>query len=94
MPHTFVRLTVHDFDSWKPVMDNYAEMRREAGSLSTRIFRSVDEPNEVGVIVEWESLEKARDFYDSLDQLAGMEKGGVLETSEMLYSDSVSTSEH
>ena len=39
-------------------------------------------------------LEKARDFYGSLDQLAGMEKGGVLETSEMLYSDSVSTSEH
>ncbi len=75
-------------------MDSFGEARRAAGSLGTQIFQSADEPNVVEVIVEWESLEQAREFYDSLGLLAAMEKGGVLETSEPLYADSVSSSEH
>ena len=94
MPYTTVRLTVNDFDTWKRVMDGFVKMRRDAGSLGTRIFQSADEPNDVAVIVEWKTLEQAREFYDSLDLLAAMEKGGVLAASEMLYADTVSLSEH
>ncbi len=94
MPYTAVRLTVDDFDAWKSVVDSFAVARREAGSLGTQIFQSADEPSVVEVIVEWESLDQAREFYDSLDLLAAMEKGGVLEASELLYADSVSSSEH
>jgi hypothetical protein len=49
---------VGDYDQWRPVFDSDPPRAREAAT-GHRVFRSVDDPNEVVVQVEFTSREAA-----------------------------------
>lgn len=58
MPYIFTRLDVGDYDSWKPLFDQDGPAARHEAT-GYRLFRSHENPGEVFVQVEFDSVEKA-----------------------------------
>jgi hypothetical protein len=53
------RVVVGDYDNWKPMFDQDVPGARRS-ALGHTLFRSADNPGEVFVQVEFDSLEEAR----------------------------------
>ena len=66
---TTVRIenTVRDFDAWKANFDKYERFRAEQGVQSYRVSRSVTEPNEVVIDLEFHDETAARAFLPKLE---------------------------
>jgi quinol monooxygenase YgiN len=77
MATILVQHKVKDFAEWKKVFDSAIEMRKSAGELSAQVFRDAEDPNNLTVINQWDSLENAQKFVQSPDLQAAMEKAGV-----------------
>lgn len=56
---------VGDYDSWKRMFDSDPAGRKQAAK-GHRVFRSVDNPNEVFVGLEFASTEEAQSFRERL----------------------------
>ncbi len=54
-----------DYDAWKQMFDSDPAGRNQAGT-GHRVFRGVDNPNEVFVGVEFASVEDAKSFRERL----------------------------
>lgn len=54
------RIQTGDYDSWRPMFDQDRPRARENAKVQ-RIFRVADDPNEVFIFLEFESLEDARE---------------------------------
>ena len=61
--------TVQDFDTWKVNFDKYERFRAEQGVQSCRVSRSVTEPNEVLIDLEFCDDTAARAFLPKLEQI-------------------------
>ncbi|MEK7730306.1 MAG: hypothetical protein AAB363_00460, partial [Planctomycetota bacterium] len=59
------RNKVADFAQWKKVFDSHAEAQRQAGLHLQRLWRGIDDPNEVFMLFEVTDIEKARSFVTS-----------------------------
>ena len=64
---------VEDFTAWKALFDQDPPRAREKAT-SYRVFRGADNPNEVVVQVEYDSLEKAREGRDRLMESGVLER--------------------
>jgi hypothetical protein len=53
------RIDVGDYDAWKPLFDHDAPGARRSAA-GHRLFRNVDNPDEVFIQVEFESTDEAR----------------------------------
>ena len=89
MPFMLVRHKVKNYDKWKPVFDEHAAARKAGGSRGGRLFRSADNPNEIVIMFEWESLEKARKFVQSEDLRKAMEQAGVIDKPDIYFLDEI-----
>ncbi|MCH7760163.1 antibiotic biosynthesis monooxygenase [candidate division TA06 bacterium] len=87
MAHILVRHKVADFDKWKAVFDEHSSVRQASGSKGGVVFRSSDDPNEVVILMEWENLEKARQFSQSEDLKEAMQKAGVADQPDIYFLD-------
>ena len=76
---------VEDYDSWKPHFDGHDETRVEYGQLGYRLFRSMADANEVTVVLDWESQERAQSFIEESDLETVMAEGGVLGEPEVRF---------
>ena len=54
-----------DYDTWKKMFDSDPAGRKQSG-IRHRVFRGVDNPNEVFVSVEFPSVEAAETFRERL----------------------------
>jgi hypothetical protein len=76
-----VNLLIHhevaSYTAWKTVFDSTFDWRRENGECSCRIFQNAGKANDVNLLLEWESLEKARAFINSDELKAKMQIAGV-----------------
>jgi hypothetical protein len=59
MPYLLTRIDVGDYDSWKPMFDQDKPGAREA-ARGWRVFRSLDNPSEVFIQVEFGSTDDAK----------------------------------
>ena len=59
MAFFLTRLNVGDYDTWKPNFDQDLPGARKSGT-GHRLFRTVDNPSEVFILVEFASAEDAR----------------------------------
>jgi len=89
MSFMLVRHKVKDFDKWKPLYDDHAVVRKESGSKGAHLFRNADNPNEVLILFEWESLGKARKFAESENLRQKMQEAGVLEMPDIYFLNEV-----
>ena len=75
-------LTVHfkvkDFNAWRTGYNENEKNRQSAGLTNGKVFRSVDDPNEVVVLQDVADVAKARTWLGSDDMKAGMQKRGVI----------------
>jgi hypothetical protein len=69
---------VQDFATWKPIYDSHASARSAAGLTNGRVFRSVDDPNEVTVLLDTADAKQANDFLASEDLKNAMQRAGVV----------------
>ena len=60
MAYFLTRLNVGDYDAWKPNFDSDGPRARERAKTH-RIFRNADNPGEVYILVEFASVEDARE---------------------------------
>jgi quinol monooxygenase YgiN len=77
MPYGMFRLNVENYAKWKPVFDGQSTARKESGSKGAQVLQNPDNPNEVVVILEYDSIEKAKTFSQSEGLKRAMQKAGV-----------------
>ena len=73
MAYVLIEHRVGDFEMFKQVYLDDAERRARLGSKGGLVFRVADDPRNVVVLLEWESVEGAREFAGSLELEQAME---------------------
>jgi quinol monooxygenase YgiN len=75
---------VRDYEAWKQVFDAAAALRREAGEQSFQVLRYESETNKVVHFSKWESIAKAKAFFES-PRLVEIRKQAGVEAPEFIY---------
>ncbi len=78
MAHMVMKLSVQDFGKWKPFFEANGERRKAAGCCGALVLHSAENPNQITVITEWDSLENAKRFAETPVPKEAMEKAGVI----------------
>jgi heme-degrading monooxygenase HmoA len=68
--------------------DEHAATRKAGGASGTaagRVFRSATNPNELVILLEWDDLEKARQFAQSEDLRQTMQRAGVVDQPDVYF---------
>ena len=81
----FVRHEVADYGAWKKSYDAFAPTQKKLGVIYKAVYQSTDDPNDVTVIHDFHSLEKAKAFAASAELKAAMEKSGVKGAPQIWY---------
>lgn len=89
MVHVLVRHKVADYNRWKQTFDSHLNSRKHGGETGCRIFHTVDDPREVVLFLDWESVEQARKFMTSDDLRKAMQQAGVEGPPEVQYIEDV-----
>lgn len=85
MPYLLVRHKVKDYLLWKLEFVEHAGTRKATGSLGGMLFQSLDDPNEIVVLMQWEDLASARAFMASAELREAMERAGVLGKPDVVF---------
>ncbi len=81
MVYLTTRHTVADYEKWRQVFDEGETRRRDAGATGVKqVYRDVDDPNIVTVVVEWDNAENARKFMEDPAVREVLQKAGVIGT--------------
>jgi heme-degrading monooxygenase HmoA len=56
------RLEVGDFDAWKKRFEAGAADRKAAGCLGVQRYQGTEDPRELVVIFEWDTIERAKAY--------------------------------
>ena len=81
----FVRHQVADYAAWRKAYDGFAATQKKGGVIYKAVYQSADDPNDVTVIHDFHSLEKAKAFAASPELKAAMEKSGVKGAPQIWY---------
>ena len=84
-----IRHKVEDFEKWKPAFDGDADNRKAHGSKGGYLLRNADDPNEVAIVLEWDSIQGMRQFSQSPKLKEAMRVGGVMDTPDLYMCDLV-----
>jgi hypothetical protein len=77
--HMLCRNRVADFDAWWAVFGSHADVHRAAGLQLQRLWRSVDDPNEVFFMFQVDDRRKADDFIAAPESAQAGKDAGVIE---------------
>jgi hypothetical protein len=69
----------------KKAYDAFAPTQKKLGVAYKAVYQSADDPNDVTVVHDFHSLEKAKAFAASSGLKAAMEKSGVKGTPQIWY---------
>ena len=89
MPYILVRQDVENFNQWKAVFNQHEETREDAGSLGYQLLNSIDNPNEVFVLFEWDSLANAQQFTSSDELREAMQNAGVIGRPDVFFLNTI-----
>lgn len=91
MVHVLVRHKVGDYNRWKQAFDSHLASRKQAGETAVRIFHTVDDPRNVVLFFDWESVDRARKFMNSDDLRKAMQQAGVQGAPDVQYIEDILT---
>ena len=89
MPHILFRHKVSDYGKWRSVFDDGLKMRKDGGEVSSRVFRTADDPNNIVVFSEWDNLDNALKFSRAAELQEAMQQAGVIEQPEIYFLNEV-----
>ena len=79
MVYLNVRHTVADYKKWRPFFDQDDARRRAAGATGKhQVYRDVDNPNTITIVMEWDSAARAQKFASDPALAEVMQKAGVI----------------
>lgn len=79
MVYVNVRHTVADYEKWRQIFDKDEPRRKAAGATGlNQVYRDVDNPNSITVVLEWDNAEHATKFVNDPGLAEAMAKGGVI----------------
>ena len=87
MVNIIVRHKVEDFGKWKPLYDEHASARKEAGCQSEQVCQNWEDPNDVAVSFDWDNTENFKKFSESENLKEAMQKAGVEGKPDFYYSE-------
>lgn len=79
---------VDDYEAWKAVFDQAASIRKQAGEIRYRLLRRDDAARHIVHFSEWDSLERARAFFES-PELAEIRRKAGVHAPTFLYLDEI-----
>ncbi len=85
MPHVLVRHRVNDYETWRAGFDAAVDMRKEAGEISSKVFCGSDNPLLIVGLFEWDSLERAKAFFEDPRLKDAMAAAGVADEPDVHY---------
>ncbi len=85
MIRLFVRHSVADFARWKQAYDDFDDERKGMGVAGDAVYQSADDPNDVTVWHDFETLESGRAFADSARLREVMAAAGVTSKPELWF---------
>ena len=71
-------LKVEDYAKWKTDWDSSIDLRKAGGQKSYQVFQPVDDPNNVVLLIEWDSLDNMRKFMQSKELQEALRRSGVI----------------
>ncbi len=77
MATLFVRHDVVDFSSWKQAYDDFDAERQTMGVVSHGVYQTAENPNNVTIYHEFDSMDAARSFASSDRLREVMSEAGV-----------------
>lgn len=89
MINILLKHTVENYDAWKPGFDANDSTRRENGQVGYELFRVSDDPNEIVMMMEWDTAENAQRFLEESDVRERMAELGVVGEPEIYFLDSI-----
>ena len=85
MSYVMVTQNVADYARWKPIFDADAANRQAGGSKGGQLLRSADDPTELVVLLEWDVLERARQFAQSEEWHEVLQRAGVVDHPDIYF---------
>jgi len=79
MTYMLCRNHVADFARWKAIFVSHAQAHREAGLHLVKIWRALDDPNNVFFLFEVGSMEKAKAFISNPEAAKAAQSSAVLD---------------
>ena len=80
------QISVEDYDLWMAAFDELRSELKAAGSEGEFVFRNANDPNQITVMSEIDSLEKARAFVAADALHTAMQHSGAKGSAERLPS--------
>ena len=85
MAKLLVHHIVQDYSTWRQIFDDDDKRRKEYGSNGFQVFKSVSDPNDLTVIIDYPSVEAAKAFATSEALKEKMKDAGVLSQPEVTF---------
>lgn len=73
-----VRHSVADYPAWKAGYDNHGTLRKQHGAIRDQVLQSVDDPNDLLVLIDFGSLADAKAFANDPSLKEAMAAAGVV----------------
>lgn len=73
----FVRHSVADYGAWRKGYDSAVEFQKSMGVTAEAVYRSVDNPNDLTVWHDFDSIEAAKTFVGDPRLAAALQEIGV-----------------
>ncbi len=90
MIYLFIRQTAVNFAQWKEAFDSHRAARQAGGATAeVLIFRNVDDPHEIIILLGWCDTRQARLFCQSVSWQMVLQQMGVVGLPEVLLLEGV-----
>lgn len=85
MFHIMARIKVTDFNAWKQAYDRGRSLRDSVGIREFNLWRNVDDPLDVMLLLHATHIAKARAYFESGELAQRMAAAGVQSPPEIVY---------
>ena len=80
-----------DYSKWKSVYDSVDSFHKKNGAKSAQILKSADNPNELVILTEFESIDAARKFAQQEELKEIMQRAGVSDKPDIYFLEKAAT---
>lgn len=91
---TFIKHAVNDFAVWKNAYDDFMPTAKSKGVVHEHVFRDPQQPDQVIVTHEFQSMKDAQAFFESTELRKAMEQAGVSSTPEVWFGEDFKLTKH
>ncbi|MDD1414046.1 antibiotic biosynthesis monooxygenase [Dolichospermum sp. ST_con] len=86
MKYVLIIHEVEDYEAWKKVFDDAANIRKEAGEITYQVLKYENNPNQIVHFSSWTSIEDAKRFFESPKLVRIRQEAGV-KSPDFIYLD-------